>query len=153
MGCCHVMVVAVVATEATVPMRTTRSVEACAVVESAMSATIACEDDGMSIVVIPRGVVSVDGEHEGSMIPSQRTDEIISCCKERELPVVEDMAKVGVAIGQVIAIDVASGRDAHEIVEVDFVAVVVLLVVEVELIGHLVGEEARLLASFVVVHC
>ena len=82
----------------------------------------------------------------------QRPEEVVGRHEEGVLPVIEDVAQVGVAIGEVVAVDIALVAHAEEIVEVDLVAVVVLLVVEIELVGHLVGEEACLLAGFFVVH-
>ena len=69
------------------------------------------------------------------------------------MPVVEYAAEVFVAVAPVDAFDFVGGVDAEEVVEVDLVGVVVLLLVEVELVGHLVGEVEGFATCVFVTHC
>ena len=65
----------------------------------------------------------------------------------------EYAAEVFVAVAPVDAFDFVGGVDAEEVVEVNLVGVVVLLLVEVELVGHLVGEVEGFAACVFVTHC
>lgn len=138
--------------ETSVPMRTTRIVVTAAMVVASVAAAIGVINRRMMVVVMSKAVVTVDGEQPGTTVPCQRTEEVVGSCEERVLPVIKDMTEVGIAIGKIIAIKVGLGAYAQEVIQIDLVAIVVLLLVEVQLISHLVGEETRLLAGFFIVH-
>ena len=118
-----------------------------------MSATIVKVYGRTIVVVISVGIVAIDGESPSATIPKERVEEIIGSSEDSILPVEQNVTKVGITIGEITTVNVVGCLYAEQIVEVDLVAVFVLLVVEVQLIGHLVGEEQSLLASLLVVHC
>ena len=66
------------------------------------------------------------------------------------MPIPEDIAEVGVAIVPIDTIAIGLVGDGHEVVEVDLIDAVVLIGRQVELIGHLVGEEPCTVACFVI---
>ena len=141
------------APEASIPMvGTTVGIEAGVVVQPSVTAAIAPEDERMVIEEVTGVVVAVDGESPGTMQPVEGAQEVVGSGEERILPVEEHIAQVGVAVVEVGTIDIIGPRDAEEVVEVNFVAVVILLVVQVEFVGHLVGEEAGLLTSLFIIH-
>ena len=146
---------AVVASEASCPVvRTTGSVETMVEIVASVAPTIAPEHAGMIVVEIAYAVVAIDGEVPGSTQPGDRVEEVVGCCENVPLPVEQDMAQVGIAVGQVVAVnDVFLCRQVEKVIEIDFVAVVVLLVVEVQFISHLVREETGFFASAFVAHC
>ena len=78
----------------------------------------------------------------------------VSCITEGAiLPVEQHVAHVEVAVAPVGAIKVVHCVDTHQIVEVYLISSLILVVGEVKLISHLVGEEQSLLASLLVAHC
>ena len=88
----------------------------------------------------------------GSAQPLQRMKEIIYGRENAELPVQQDVAQVCIPIGQIRTIDLVRCLHAEEIVKVDLVAVVILLIVQVQLIRHLVGKIKSLVACLFVWH-
>ena len=68
------------------------------------------------------------------------------------IPVEKDVAQVEVTTLPVGTIHIVYAGDTHEVVEVDFVRCLVLGISQVELVGHLVGEEQGLVAGLLVAH-
>lgn len=145
---------AVVPPEASAPVIwTTGSVEAVVEVVASVAAAITPKHTGMIVVEVTHAVVAVDWEVPSATQPGDGIQKVVRGGEYAPLPIEEDVAKVGIAVCEVVAIDnVALRGEAEEVVEVDFVAVVVLLVVEVELVGHLIGEETGFFASTFVAH-
>ena len=143
----------VVAAKTSVPMRATVSIEAIVIVEAAVSATIGNPYAGTAIVVVATIVVTVDGEVPASSTPNDRTKEVVGCHQQAVLPVVQDAAEVVQAIAVVAAVEVGRRIDTQEVVEVDLVGVVILLVVEIELVGHLVRQVESLCLCTFKTHC
>ena len=140
--------------EAAIPaMGATRSIEACMEVVSTMTTAIVPEDSGTIVEEMSVGIVAIDGERPCATVPEQRMEEIVGSSEDAVLPIKEDVTQISIAIDEVVAIDIIRRLHAEQIVEVDLVAIFVLLVVEIELIRHLIGEEQSLLASLLVIHC
>ena len=99
------------------------------------------------------GIVAIDGERPSTTVPKKRMEEVVGRSEDAVLPVEEDVTQVGIAVDEIVAVDIIGRLHTEQIVEVDLVAIFVLLVVEVELIRHLIGEEQSLLASLLVIHC
>ena len=57
------------------------------------------------------------------------------------------MSEVSESVTQIVLVKVALRVHTEEVSQIDLVCVVILLVIEIELIGHLVGQEKRLIAS------
>ena len=138
--------------ESSIPVRTTMFVEATVMIDATVSAVIAVINRRKTIVKIACAVVTIDGKEPSVMKPSQRTEEVVSGGEDSVLPVVENMTNVSIAISEIVAIDLVCRLDAQQVVEVDFIAVVVLLIIQVELIGHLIREETGLFACLFVAH-
>ncbi len=145
-------VMTICATEATIPVRTTLNIETAMMIEAAVTTTIAVVNRGMTIIVIPYAIITIDGEEPTVVQPRERTEEVVGGSEDGVLPVVQDMTQVGIAVSQIVAIDIISCLDPQEVVKVDLVAVVVLLVVQVQFISHLIREETGLFASLFVAH-
>ena len=122
-------------------------------IETTVTATIGMVNSGIAIVVISYTIIAIDGEEPAIVKPRERTEEIVRSSENGILPIVEDVAKVCIAVGQIISIDIVCRLDAEQIVEVDLIAVVVLLIIEIQFVGHLVREETGLLASLSIAHC
>lgn len=106
----------------------------------------ACEVEEATAVVfeyrqIPSGVQPTDG-----------TEEVVERGVERILPWQQDAFEVGVAVSPIAPRAVVRGLDAHQVVKIDLVSLVILLLGEVELVGHLVGQVPRPIACFAVRH-
>ena len=97
-------------------------------------------------------IAGIDAEVPVATAPVQRTIEISGVEVHSVLPVEEDIAQVEIAALPVDAVKVVLRVYAHEVVEVHLVGCFILLFREVELIGHLVGEEQGLLAGLLVAH-
>lgn len=118
-----------------------------------MSTSVVPEDSGAAIEVVAVCIVIVNGEVPCSAAPPQRAEEIVDGDKCCPLPFVEDVTQIVVTIGQVAYVGQVGLRvNTQQVVEVYFVCIVILLVVEVQLIGHLVGQVVSLLASRFVIH-
>lgn len=139
--------------KASVPMRTTIDIEASAMVETAVSAIIGTPYARATIVEVAAVVVAVDREEPAAGTPHDRAEEVIGSRQEAVLPVVEYAAQVVQAIAVVVAIDIAWRIDTEEVVKVDFVGIVVLLFVEVQLVCHLVRQVECLCLCAFQTHC
>ena len=119
-----------------------------------MSTTIAGIEHGASEVeVVAMRIAGVDSEVPVASVPIERTVEVAGCTEGFPLPVEQNVAHIQVATLPVGGIDVVVAGDSHEVIQVDFVGSLVLLVGEVQLVGHLVGEEQGLVACLLVAHC
>ena len=143
----------VVTSQTTIPNRTAIAIEAVAIVAATVSAIIGNPYRRTAIVEVTAIVVAVDGEVPTTCTPSYRAEEIIGCHQEIVLPVVQDAAEVVETIRVVVAIEIGGSVDTKEVVEVDLIGVVILLVVEVELIGHLIGQVESLCLCTLETHC
>ena len=105
------------------------------------------------VEVVAVGIAGVDAEVPVASVPIERTVEIGGCQIGAVLPVEQDITQVEVALCPVDSVEICLSVHAHQIVEVDLVCSLVLLLGEVQFIGHFVGEEQGLLASLLVTHC
>ena len=118
-----------------------------------MSSPIAGIEHGASEVeVVAMGIAGIDAKVPIASIPVEWAVEVAGGTESLPLPVEQDIAHVEVATLPIGGIDVVVAGYSHEIVEVDLIGSLVLLVGEVELIGHLVGEEQGLVASLLIAH-
>ena len=85
-------------------------------------------------------------------VPVDRTVEIVEIAESPVLPIDEDMAHIDITVCPINAEDVRLAADATEVVEVYLIGSLVLVLSEVELVSHLVGEEERLLARLLEAH-
>ena len=143
----------VMTSQTSVPDRTTVAIEAVAIVATTVTAIIGNPNGGTAVVEITAIVIAVDGEVPTASTPQNRTQEVVGCRQKAVLPVVQNAAKVVQTIGIVAAIKVGRRINPQEIVEVDLVCVIILLVVEVELIRHLVRQVESLCLSTLETHC
>ena len=104
------------------------------------------------VEVVAPWIARVDGKVPEAVGPIERAVEVGGGAECVPLPLQEDVAHVEVAPLPVRAEHVVDGSDAHEVVEVDFVCGVILLLREVELVGHLVREEESLATCLLVAH-
>ena len=120
----------------------------------AVTSTIDCPEMGTAKVeVVTVGIAGIDAEVPVAGFPVEGAIEVGSCHEGVVLPVEQDVAQVKVALCPIDAIQVVDGVDAHQVVKVHLVGGLVLLLGEVQLVCHLVGEEQCLLAGLLVTHC
>ena len=144
--------ISVVSTEAPVPVRSSARVPSTGMVVVAMSASVAVVEGWPAVIVIVVVIVQVDGEEPSSASPVYGMIEIVRCREEAPLPVVQDSSQVCIPIGQEVAVEVIVRVEPHQIVEVDLVSILILFVVEIQLVGHLVGQVQSLLSGLFVSH-
>lgn len=104
------------------------------------------------VIKEPTVVTRVNGVVPQARAPDNGVEEVVCGHKHAILPIVQDVAQVGVPVGQARAIDIAGRVEAHQIVQVDFVGIIVLLVVKIQLIRHLVRQKTCVVAGFDVRH-
>ena len=83
----------------------------------------------------------------------ERTVEVSRVAEHAILPVEQHVAEVEVTPAPVVAVQLVVRVDAEQIVEVYLVSRLILVVSEVQLVSHLVGEEQSLFARLTVAHC
>ena len=98
-------------------------------------------------------IAGVDAEVPVACVPVEWAVEVAGGDVCLPLCVEQNVAQVAVAALPVVAIDIVITRYTHQIVEVDLVGGLILLVGEVQLVSHLVGQKQCLVASLFVTHC
>lgn len=137
-----------------VPCRTSVGIEAHAMFMAIaeMSAAVNVIDPWRAIIEQGGGVDGVNRQEPSGGSPQNGAEEIGGCLEQGILPIIEDATQVCIAIFQINARGIACCADVHQVVQVNFIGVVVLLVVKVELIRHFVCEEPGPVAGFFVGH-
>ena len=141
------------ATQSSVPRGSAANVVSVAIVVASVSTSVIPVDGGMTVEVIAACIVVVDGEVPSTAEPSQWAEQIAGGNKCCPLPIVQDVAQVFVSIGQITCVCQIGFRvHRQQVVEVDFVGIVILLVVQVQLVRHFVRQVVSLLACRFVIH-
>ena len=104
------------------------------------------------VEVVTMGIACINAKVPEACIPVERTVEIGGIQVELVLPVQKDIAQVEVTALPIDSVEIVLGINAHEVVKVYLVGCFILLFREVELVGHLVGEEQSLLTGLLVAH-
>ena len=104
------------------------------------------------VEVVTMRVAEINAEVPVACLPVEGTVEIAGCHKGVPLPVVKDIAQVEITTLPVGAEHVSTTCHSHEIVEIDLVGCLVLLVVQIQLVSHLISQEQGLVASLLVAH-
>ncbi len=97
-------------------------------------------------------IVSVDGEDPCATPPKERSNEVVGLEQQVELPVEQYVSEVCESVAQIVLVEVSFGFHAEEVIKVDLIRIVILLVVEVELVCHFIGQIESLLACSPVTH-
>ena len=124
-----------------------------AIVSPTVTSAICCPyHRTLKVIERAHGVVCIDAEVPYASVPVERTVEICSCTEGIPLPVVEYHLHVEVALTPALSIHVINGVDTHEVVEVYLVGCLILLLRQVQLVSHLVGEEQSLFSCLLISH-
>ena len=105
------------------------------------------------VEVVTVRIAGIDAEVPVTSVPVQRTIEIGCCYEGIPLPVVQDIAQVEITALPVGSVHIVTAGDTHQVVEIDLIGCLVLLVSQIQLVGHLVGQEQGLVASLLIAHC
>ena len=105
------------------------------------------------VEVVTVRIAGVDGKVPVAGVPVERTVEVSGCAEEIPLPGVEDVAQVEVAALPVGTEHIVVAGHSHQVVEVNLVGGLVLCIGQIQLVGHLVGEEQSLVAGLLIAHC
>ena len=140
--------------------RSTEVAPAAVVVASAamqvpgMSATVGCiEVWTAEVEIVTIGIAGIHAEVPVTGFPVEGTVEVAGGQIGIPLPVEQDIAQVEVTALPIGSEHVMTARHSHQIVEVDLVGGLILLIGQVELVGHLVGQEQGLVAGLLIAHC
>ena len=104
------------------------------------------------VEVVTMRVAQVDAEVPVTSLPVEWAIEIAGGYKGIPLPVEKNIAQVEVTTLPVGAKHVCTSCYTHQIVEIDLVGCLVLLVSQIQLVSHLVGQEQGLIASLLIAH-
>ena len=138
----------------TVVVRAVVVVAASSYMVPGMSTAIAgIEHRASEVEVVAMRIAQIDAEVPVAVAPVEWTIEVGGIDEGLPLPVEQDVAHIQVATFPVGAIHIVITGDPHQVVEVDFVGRLILLVGQVQLVGHLVGQEQGLVACLFVAHC
>ena len=119
-----------------------------------MGAAIGVIEMGTSEVeVVTVRITGIDAEVPVTGVPIQWAVEIGSCYESIPLPVEKDIAQVEIAALPVGSVHIVTAGDTHQIVQIDLIGCLVLLVSQVQLVCHLVGQEQGFVASLLITHC
>lgn len=98
------------ASESAVPCRATMGVVThMGVMHASVCAPIAPKYMRVVVVEVPYMIVPIDGEHPGSGPPIHGMEEIVGRHEQGILPIVEDAAQIGVAVGEHRAVHIVGG--------------------------------------------
>ena len=104
------------------------------------------------IEVVTVWIAGVHTEVPIACVPIKRAIKIGGVAVHAVLPIEQNVTQVQVAALPVEAVQVVVVVDAHQVVEVNLVCSLILVIGEVQLVGHLVRQEQGLPASLVVTH-
>jgi hypothetical protein len=121
-------------------------------VPSVTSTICGIEVGTSEVEIVTMWVTAIDAEVPVACFPVEWTIEICGCYIGIPLPVQQDVAEVQVPALPVCAENVSTTCHSHQIVEVYLVGSLILLICEVELIGHLVSQEQGLITSLLITH-
>lgn len=126
---------------------------AASVVVPAMSSAIGVEESGTAeIEIVAVRIARVDAEMPEPRAPIEGTVEIACRQIRAVLPVEQDIAQVNIAALPVSPVNLVGVVHAQEIIEIHLIGGLILLLGEVKLVCHLVGQEQSLLSSLFVTH-
>jgi len=118
-----------------------------------MSATIGdIEVRTSEVEVVAMRIAGIDAEVPVAGLPVEGAIEIGGCQEGVPLPVEKNITQVKVTTLPVNTEYIVATSHTHQIVEIDLIASLVLLVGEVELIGHLIGQEQSLVTGLLETH-
>ena len=104
----------------------------------------------MEIVVAV--VAAIDIEYPGVPAPGDWAVEVAAVQEQAVLCGSENPHEAAVADAPACSVEVGTGIESHQVVEVDLVDRFILSVVESQFVGHFVGEEECLVVCLVVCH-
>ena len=82
-----------------------------------------------------------------------RTVKVFRLQEAAVLPAGKNVSELICATVPVDPEDIGSTNEACKVVEIDFIDCLVLIICKIQLVGHLIGEEERLLAGSCGGHC
>ena len=103
--------------------------------------------------VVAVGIAGINGEVPEAVRPIKWAEEVGRCTEGLPLPVEQYVAQIQVAALPIHAIHIITARHTHQVIEIDFVGCLILLICQVQLIGHLICQEESLVTCLLVAHC
>ena len=119
-----------------------------------MASAIAGIKDGTAEVeVVAVRIAGIYSEVPVASFPVEWTIEVAGGTERLPLPVQQHVAHIQITTLPIGSIDVVVTGHTHQVVQIDFVGSLVLLVGQVQLVGHLVRQEQCLVACLLKAHC
>ena len=103
--------------------------------------------------IVTMRIAAIDAEVPVACLPVEWAIEVAGCQVGVPLPVEQDIAEIEISALPIGAEHVSATSYTHQVVEVDFVSCFVLLISQIQLVCHLVGEEQGLATGLLVAHC
>ena len=104
------------------------------------------------VEVLTMRVAQIDAEVPVTCLPVEWAIEIAGGYIGVPLPIVKDITQVEITTLPVGAEHVCTSCHSHEIVKINLVGCLVLLVIQIQLVGHLVGQKQGFVASLLITH-
>ena len=118
-----------------------------------MAAAIAdVHSRAVEVEVVAVRVAGVYAEVPVASVEVERTIEVGCIAEGAILPVEQNVAHVEIAVAPVGPIQVVDSIYTHKVVEVYLVCCLILVVGQIQLISHFVGQEQSLLTSLLITH-
>ena len=130
---------------------TTLVIAAATIMAPAVSTTIGqVEVWTTKVEVVTMRIAGIDAKVPNTSLPIEWAVEVGSGAEQIPLPAIEDIADIQVATLPVGTKHIVITCDAHQIIQIDLIGSLILCIRQVQLVGHLVGQEERLSASLLV---
>ena len=130
---------------------TTLVIAAATIMAPAVSTTIGqVEVRTTKVEVVTMRIAGIDAKVPNTSLPIEWAVEVGSGSEQIPLPAIEDIADIQVATLPVSTKYIVITCDAHQIIQVNLIGSLILCIRQVQLVGHLVGQEERLSASLLV---
>ncbi len=103
--------------------------------------------------VVAMGIACIDAEMPETVAPDKWAEKVCRAAECLKLPTQKHITQVEIAALPVDSEDIVVTRDTHQVVEIYLVGSLVLLLSEIQFVGHLVGEKQSLVAGLLITHC
>jgi hypothetical protein len=97
-------------------------------------------------------IMAIDGKVPAGIPPNNGTQEIICSHEKAVLPIIKDITEIGATMTIAQTIDIAMRTQTEQIIEVDFISIIILVCIEIQLVCHLIRKIKGLVTCLLVTH-
>lgn len=141
----------VVSSETTFPVGSSVLIEALGVeMWSAMSSMIDVIYMWRLIIEVVRSVPHADRKKPPCSFPYDRPEKIFRGSEYGVLPFIEYIPQICISAFPIDSRGIGRCVDSHEIIKVDFISIVILRIIEIQLISHFICEKSGSVSGFLI---